>query len=313
MQSSLVQSDERTEPVEESQTAAAMQALALYATRPGEDDPDYRPLPDDQVCRDAFERIAGDVTEMFTGTRLEDEIETVMWGVVHIMHRKVMRLDRDIDRNMVAQQRSQREQDFSEVKDLELQRLIAEGQTFEETQNVFTALREIAAELFETQTGSVWTPPSGSRVSQTATTAAMLDSRKFVAERKRRKSAEAAPDGEVVLFSGGTECQDREAIWAVLDKTYAKYPQMILATTAWLKGADHIAALWARARNVHIVPFRPDTARWGKRRAPFKRNDEMLKIDNIVGVLIFPGQGVTLNLRDKAREKGLIVVEYGAS
>ncbi len=296
----------------ESQTAIAMQALSLYATRPGQDEPDYRPLPDEQICRDALERIAGDVLEMFEGTRLEEDAESVLWGLVHIFHRKVMRTERDLDRNIVTQRRSQREQDFSEVKDIELQRLTAEGETLQEQSNVFTALREITAELFENSTGSVWTPPSGSRVSQIATTAAVLDSREFIAGRKRRKDAAAAPDGEVVLFSGGTDYEDRDAIWRVLDKIHAKYPQMILMTTAWSKGADHIAALWARNRGVSVVPCKPDTKRFGKRAAPFKRNDEMLTCDNIVGVVIFPGAGVTLNLRDKAREKGLIVLECGA-
>ena len=313
MLSSHTHQDVADEPAALSQTAEAMQMLSLYAVRPGEDEPDYRPVPDHDLCRDALERIAGDLVSMFLDTRLEEEAETMLWGLVHIFHRKVTRLDRDIDRNMSAQQRSQREQDFSEVKDLELQRLIAEGQTLEETQNIYKGLCDIAAELFETQTGSIWTPPSGARVPQTASTAAVLDSRKFIAERKRRASAEADPGGEVVLFSGGTDFQDRDAIWTVLDKTREKYPHMILATTAWQKGADHIAALWAKNRNVPLVPFRPDVAQWGKRRAPFKRNDEMLKVKDVVGVVIFPGQGVTLNLRDKARAKGLIVVEYGAS
>jgi hypothetical protein len=41
-------------------------------------------------------------------------------------------------------------------------------------------------------------------------------------------------------------------------------------------GGEHIASLWARARKITHVPFRPDWERF-KKAAPFRRNDQMLE------------------------------------
>ena len=54
--------------------------------------------------------------------------------------------------------------------------------------------------------------------------------------------------------------------------------------------------------------FKPDWARHGKA-APFKRNDQLLEALPI-GVVVFPGSGVTDNLADKARKLGIPLFDF---
>jgi hypothetical protein len=56
------------------------------------------------------------------------------------------------------------------------------------------------------------------------------------------------------------------------------------------------------------VVFKPD---WTRHRnaAPFKRNDQMLEALPI-GVIAFPGAGVSANLADKACKMGIPVLNF---
>ena len=62
---------------------------------------------------------------------------------------RVDRIERELDDNEQAQQRSQREQNGSEVRSVELERLIAEGMTLIERRNTMELFRDQAAEHFE--------------------------------------------------------------------------------------------------------------------------------------------------------------------
>ena len=56
--------------------------------------------------------------------------------------------------------------------------------------------------------------------------------------------------------------------------------------------------------------FKPDWSRHAKA-ARFKRNDQLLKTLPI-GVIVFPGSGITENVADKARLLGIRVWRVGA-
>src|SRR3546814_9347378 len=64
-----------------------------------------------------------------TDTRIETDLDDILWGVVNVFHRAGERIERELDDNERAQKRLQREQDGSEVKSVELERKIAEGIT----------------------------------------------------------------------------------------------------------------------------------------------------------------------------------------
>ena len=83
---------------------------------------------------------------------------------------------------------------------------------------------------------------------------------------------------------------------------------MVLLHGAGPKGAELIAAKWADARDVTQIAFKPDWDRH-KRAAPFKRNDAMLDALPI-GVVVFPGTGITDNLADKAKKLGIPLFDF---
>ena len=60
-----------------------------------------------------------------TDTRLEPDLPDLLWSLVNLFHRRIDRIERALDANECDQRRSQREQDGSEVRSVELERLIA--------------------------------------------------------------------------------------------------------------------------------------------------------------------------------------------
>jgi len=168
--------------------------------------------------------------------------------------------------------------------------------------------RDEAADLFEAHTGSFWRPRSGSKVSHRALTSALVDSRDFLAARRHADNQLLMPAGTKIAFAGGADCNDHAKIWDVLDKVFAKHPDMVLLHGGTAKGAERIAACWADKRKLPQVVFKPDWTKLGKS-APFKRNDALLETLP-AGVIIFPGSGITKNLADKARVLGIPVWRF---
>jgi hypothetical protein len=291
-----------------SPTAHLLDELALCGHRPGQDEPDPRPLPEpDSACAQLNDAVEA-LSVMLTGTRLEDDLADLLWSFVNLFHRKLDRIERELDTNEQAQRRGQAEQDGSEVKSVELERLIAQGLSLIERRNAFEFMREHAAELYEIETGSAWRPRAGSMVNHRSLTASVIDSREFIAARRRADTEVLAPAGSRIAFTGGTDCNDHESIWTALDKVREKHPDMILLHGGSPRGAERIAACWADHRKVPQVVFKPDWTREG-RAAPFKRNDRLLEALPI-GVVVFPGSGISANLADKAKKLGIPVWRF---
>lgn len=291
-----------------SPTAHLLDELALYGHRPGQDEPDPRPLPDAETVRGTLVAIVDGFAAMLSDTRLEDDLDELLWSFVNLFHRKVERVERDLDGNEHAQQRSQLEQNGSEVRSVELERLIDRGLTLIERRNAFEFCRDHAAECYEAVTGSAWRPRSSSMLNHRTMTAAIIDSRDFIAAQRRAETQLLVPAGTRIAFTGGLECNDHARIWAVLDRVHAKHADMVLLHGGSPKGAERIASCWADHRKVVQVVFKPDWARH-RNAAPFKRNDAML--DTLpVGLVAFPGSGISANLADKARKLGIPVWHF---
>lgn len=290
-----------------SPTAEVLHELQLYGFRPFQDEPDPRPLPESRLVIGALADNFDALVSMLQDTRLELDLEDLLWGQVNLFHRAAERIERELDDNEQAQRRSQREQDGSEVRSVELERLTAEGLTLIERRNSFELMRDTAADLYRTHTGSAWLPRHGSLVNRKALTAAMIDSRDFIAARRRVETEVMLPAGPKVAFTGG-EFQDVTAIWGALDRVHAKHPGMVLLHGGNPKDAEKIASRWADHRKVPQVAFKPDWAKHGKA-APFKRNDRMLDVLPI-GVVVFPGTGIQDNLADKARKLGIPLFDF---
>ena len=136
----------------------------------------------------------------------------------------------------------------------------------------------------------------------------MIDSRDFLAARRRAENGLLIPAGTKIAFAGGADCTDHARIRDVRDKVIAKHPDMVLLHGGTAKGAERIAACWADKRKVAQVLFKPDRTRHGKS-APFKRNDVLLETLP-VGVIVFPGSGIRKSLADKARGLGIPVWRF---
>ena len=292
-----------------SSTDSVIQELQIYGHRPYQDEPDPRPLPDESTVRGALADIFDALVVTLSDTRLEPDLEDLLWSTVNLFHRAAGRVHHELDRNEDDQRKSQKERDGSEVRSVELERLIAEGTAMLERRNTMEFFRDLAADLFEAHCGSAWHPRAGSKVNHRTLTASMIDSRDFLAAKRRTEIEPLMPAGVKVAFAGGLECNDYTRIWDVLDKVHAKHPDMVLLHGASPKGAEFIASRWADTRRVPQVTFKPDWTRNAKA-APFKRNDQLLQTMPI-GVVVFPGSGITENLADKARAMGIPVWRFG--
>ena len=247
---SSLSADHDSEAHGASPTAHLLDELALHGYRAGQDEPDPRPLPEPEAVCGQLNAAVEALSAMLTGTRLEDDLGDVLWSFVNLFHRKLDRIERELDINEQAQRRGQAEQDGSEVKSVELERLIAQGLSLIERRNAFEFARDYAAELFEVETGSAWRPRTGSMVNHRALTASVIDSREFVAARRRADTEVLAPAGARIAFTGGADCNDHTRIWEALDKIRAKHPDMVLMHGGSPRGAERIAACWADNRKV---------------------------------------------------------------
>lgn len=282
--------------------------LQLYGWRPHPDEPDPRPLPGGDHVAGAVADIFDALIATLADTRLEPDLDDLLWSVTNVFHRGVQRIERQLDDNEQAQRRLQHEQDGTEIRAVELENLIAQGQTMIERRDAFELMRDQAADHYDQYTGSAWRPRAGSMVNHHHLTAAMIDSRDFLAAKRRAETEAMLPAGPKIAFSGG-DTADHKLIWAKLDQIRAKHPDMVLMHGGSPKGAEKIAARWADHRKVPQVAFKPDWAKHAKA-APFKRNDQMLAVMPI-GVIIFPGTGIQENLADKARKLGIPVYRLG--
>ena len=215
-----------------------------------------------------FDILAG----AFRDTALEPDLDELFWHVTDLFHKKAARAQRQLEGNEDRQRKSQDEQDGSEVRSVELQSLLGQGQSLIERREAFEHIRDLAAERYEAETGSVWRPRAGSLVSHKHLTAAMIDSRDFLAAGARPTPSFSCPKARRSRFPAEPTTPTTSCIWSLLDKVFAKHPDMVLIHGGTPKGAEKAAACWADHRKVTQIAFKHDWTRDGKA-APFKRND----------------------------------------
>ena len=271
-----------------SQTAMACEQAALFGATPGPDEFDNREIWNEDEAlagiEEAIHILAGTVAP--DGTQLADERESLLWGFVNTLHAQVQRLDRGIDKIAPEMKDLGQEQDGSEIKSRELERLTDRVQNLGDRRDAFEAMRDLAAEGYRTETGDTWRPRNGSHSSQTGKlTSAAIDARDYLRAREHRETSAHLPEGTLVAFTGGKDFADVTAIWSSLDSIKIKYDDMVLLHGGG-PGAEKIAASWAEKNGVHQVVCKPNWDRDGKA-APFRRNDVLL---NFLpkGLLAFP-------------------------
>ena len=208
-----------------SPTAHLLDEIALYGYRPFCDEADPRPLPEERIAAGAVADMFDALIATMIDTRLEPDLEDLCWSLANLFHRAESRIQRELDDNEDAQKRSQREQDGSEVKSVALERQIREGISLIERRNAMEFMREAAADQFEAHFRKAWTPRNGSLINHRTLTAAMIDSRDFLAAKRHSETEpDAARPARGSRLPPVLTYQDHNRIWAALDKVLAKYP-----------------------------------------------------------------------------------------
>ncbi|MEW7009891.1 DUF2493 domain-containing protein [Lentilitoribacter sp. EG35] len=232
-----------------SQTAHMLDQLALLGATPSSDETDHCELPETDQVEFSIGVLFDSVSDLLSGSQLENDIEEMLWSLTNIFHRRLVQLSKQSDNVSLEIKEMITQQDGSEVRSTELERLQSKSEKLFEHITAYEGMREHATECFASETGSAWLPRTGSRISNKALTASVIDSKSYMMAKRRKETENLCPEGTRIAFSGG-DYQDHHKIWSVLDATYSKYSDMILLHGGSTKGAELIAAKWADARNV---------------------------------------------------------------
>ena len=278
--------------------------IALYGlTENGTDD---LPIPmDDELqgraVADAFDALIGTIQ----GTGLASEVEPLAHAFATMFQRRAVSLDQAADRLKMKIRALIDTQDGSEIAESQLDETQRRFEATWEKALALQLMAETAAECYERETGEHYTPVTGGRTSRRAMeTGAVFEAKKLLEQADRDEAARNRVSGTFIAVAGASDWTDTDVIWRRLDAARTRCPDLVLCHKG-SRGAEKIAAAWAKARKVPQVLFRPNWPAFNKA-APFRANDEMLTA-GLRGVILFGGGGIGLNLADKAAEKGLHV------
>lgn len=112
-----------------------------------------------------------------------------------------------------------------------------------------------------------------------------------------------------VLVCGGRDFTDADLMWdelfCFLDKH--KYPELTIIS-GMAKGADSLAADWAKQYGVNLEEYHADWEKHGRAAGPI-RNQQMLDEGKPNLVIAFPGGRGTAHMVKIAKAKGIEVIE----
>jgi len=263
--------------------------------------PEALDMPDPEQVRAAVDMMMQTMFDVLRDTRMEAYAADLAWGFANSFHVVAKRIEGREDDAAKALGELARHYDPSEIYATELEDTQLLCQTLQGCREAMECMRDHAAEVYRVETGKPFSPVKGSRVSS-ALSASMIDARDYLAGRARMHREQFAPDGPVVIFSGGQVWEDHDLLYKGLDRIKTRIPEMILATTAQAKGCDAIAHAWAAARGVKVIQFRLDRSQGN--RAAFVRNDRLVNLKPVEAV-ICEGSGIQMNLAQKLRQAGV--------
>src|SRR3546814_2676726 len=88
-------------------TSHLLDELALYGYRPFDDEPDPRPLPEARIASGAVADMFDALVATLQDTRLEPDLEDLLWALSNIFHRAGERLERLLDDNRSEEHKSE--------------------------------------------------------------------------------------------------------------------------------------------------------------------------------------------------------------
>lgn len=110
-----------------------------------------------------------------------------------------------------------------------------------------------------------------------------------------------------VLVCGGRDYDDRDKLFAVLDRAHFLNP-ITTIISGCAKGADDLGARWAHRRGIGVHYFMADWSKFGRAAGPM-RNQAMLVDGNPDIVIAFPGGRGTADMVRRARAAGVPVLD----
>ncbi|KHK90379.1 DUF2493 domain-containing protein [Novosphingobium malaysiense] len=256
-------------------------------------------MPDAMQAQLATEMLVATLFDVLRDTRIESLAPRLAWGIVNSFHKVAEQLDGEADRAAMKVRDLARDADGSEVLMGELEEAQVLCQSLDEAREAVACMRDHAAATYLAESGRPWCSPRGSLVSSKRT-ASVIAAQDFLAARRMRKAEAHAPQGPVVIFSGGQSWEDHELLTNALDAVKARVPNMVLATTAQDKGCDAIAAAWAARSGTMLIAFTLDR-RLGKR-AGFARNEQLLGLCPVEAI-VCEGSGLQSHLAREVRAK----------
>jgi hypothetical protein len=254
-------------------------------------------MPDAWQAERATELLVTTLFDVLRDTRLETIADRLAWGIVHSFHKVASQLDDEADRAAQQVRSLIRSADGSEVATTELEEAQTLCQSLDEARDAVACMRDHAAQMFHAETGRPWSAPRATLVSGKRT-ASVIAATDFLAARRQRRIDDHAPQGPVVIFSGGQIWEDYRLLFDTLDAIHTRLPAMVLATTAQDKGCDAIAAAWAARAGVKLIAFTLDH-RLGKR-AGFARNERLMALHPVEAV-VCEGSGLQSHLARAVR------------
>lgn len=279
---------------------AFTETVDQYRIIPGED-PTEAPMPDPVAVEHATEMLVRTIFDVLQDSRLESIADRIAWGVVHSLYKVTEQIEGQADKAAMGVKALIRQADGSEVGTRELEEAQQLCQSLDETRDALACMRDHAAATYLTETGKPWAAPRASLTSSKRT-ASVVAATDFLAARRQRKIDAHAPQGPVVIFSGGQVWEDHRLLYDRLDAIRARVPGMILATTAQDKGCDAIAAAWAARSGCKLVAFTLNR-RLGNR-AGFARNEQLLGL-RPVEAIVCEGSGLQSHLAREVRKQGI--------
>lgn len=300
------QSEYQQDSYQDQLETAIIELVGGHTPRHGLEQEDQRDAPDEETVMYAMGDMLDIIEGVLTDTVNEEDIIDIFSGFTTALQFILYRLEKKQDDVQSEIRIQMRESKGDEISDVHLQQ---QTNLMMQTDNRIAGIehmRDICSEYLLARYAHHWHPPRGSHVSErNKLTYAVIEARDLIKARADRKLEALTPQGTMVGFAGGKEYNDHHLIYRVLDKARERYPDMVLVHGGTRTGAERLAACWAESRRVSQVVCSPDWKVHGKA-APFKRNDEMLKL-KLQGLIACPGNGITENLIDKARQKGLTV------
>lgn len=265
-------------------------------------EPEKTEMPDPEMARAAVEMVMGTLFDVFRDTRMEEFAQQLAWGFVNSFHMTARLAEGREDDAAKKLGELARNFDPSEIYAVELEEAQLHCQTLQECREALEVMRDHASACYRVETGRPFQATRGSQVSRSGVTASQIQARDYLAARARERREQFAPEGPMVVVSGGMEWTDHELIWDRLDSIKKRIPEMVLATTGMRKGVDAIASSWAASRHVKLVAFIPD--RKHGNRAAFLRNEKMVQL-RPVEAIVCEGTGIQANLAQRLRTAGV--------